>query len=487
MPVGGRRSKRAGALRFTAARARDVAIACEILAFLGIAVVLAGVSPASGVEAGAPAPVIRVGTTEKICQLTGDTDWETGRPTAARTFANFGLDAADLGYPIEHDGKLILLFGDSWPPPHGGGAAGEIPPDDAVGFTTRREPPGNDGKCLEMQIHDKAPRTFAPATIIAPPRIKQGFFNVPSGGVSAQGGLFGFFWTDHCSGGSDLGPSLDAPLARPKASPQCPETEECNSIGRNVLARSDDDGRTFHGVVPMPLGFVYVTAVNARQQMGLPEDQRLGVFVFGAPRYRASVPYLALAPIESFADVNSWRFFVGRADDRQPLWASRAEWTGGGLKGPRAETWQPPGKAEIFAPVLEAGRCIGEFSVTWNPPLRHWLMVYQCAGGVFARIAPAPWGPWSLPTSILGPADKLGCRLVMVPEGCGNRRDFWPTQHKNGSFVGGGTYAPYVLNRYTTADESEGPDRSSTIYWVVSTWNPYEVSVMRTTLHVAPR
>jgi hypothetical protein len=445
---------------------------------------------ASAAENAAPPPPVRIGVSEKICQLTGDVDWETGQPTAARTFANFGLDAVDLGYPVDHGGKLILLFGDSWPPPHGGGAEGEIPPDDAVGVTTRREPPGNDGKCLELRINDKPspPRTFAPATIIGPPRIKQGFFNVPSGGVSAEGGLFAFFWTDHCVDGSDLESSLSAPLARPKASPKCPEIDERNSIGRNVMARSDDDGRTFLGAVPMPLGFVYVTAVNARLQVGLPEDQRLGVFVFGVPRYRASVPYLAQAPAEQLTDPNTWRFFVGRADNGQPRWASRAEWArGAGLEGSRPDSWRPPGEAEIFVPVVEAGRCIGEFSVTWNPALRHWLLVYQCPGGVFARIAPAPWGPWSLPTSILGPADKLGCRLLMVPEGCGNRRDFWPSQRKNGKFVGGGTYAPYVLNRYTTQADSAGPGRSSTIYWVVSTWNPYEVSVMRTTLHVEPR
>jgi hypothetical protein len=343
---------------------------------------------------------------------------------------------------------------------------------------------------LELRINDKPspPRTFAPATIIGPPRIKQGFFNVPSGGVSAEGGLFAFFWTDHCVDGSDLEPSLSAPLARPKASPKCPEIDERNSIGRNVMARSDDDGRTFLGAVPMPLGFVYVTAVNARLQVGLPEDQRLGVFVFGVPRYRASVPYLAQAPAEQLTDLNTWRFFVGRADNGQPRWASRAEWArGAGLEGSRPDSWRPPGEAEIFVPVVEAGRCIGEFSVTWNPALRHWLLVYQCPGGVFARIAPAPWGPWSLPTSILGPADKLGCRLLMVPEGCGNRRDFWPSQRKNGKFVGGGTYAPYVLNRYTTQADSAGPGRSSTIYWVVSSWNPYEVSVMRTTLHLDPR
>ena len=94
-----------------------------------------------------------------------------------------------------------------WPPPHGGSVEGEIPPDDAVGFTTRHGPPGNDGKCLELQINDKAARAFAPATHHRSDRIRQGFFNVPSGGVvSANGRLCGLFWTDHCSDGNDLDP-----------------------------------------------------------------------------------------------------------------------------------------------------------------------------------------------------------------------------------------------------------------------------------------
>jgi hypothetical protein len=112
---------------------------------------------------------------------------------------------------------------------------------------------------------------------------------------------------------------------RPTAGPKCPESDDRNSIGRNVLARSDDEGRTFHSVVPMPIGFVYATALNSRLQVDLPEDQRLGVFVFGVPRYRASVPYLAQAPIDSLADPATWRFFVGRAENGQPRWVSQAE------------------------------------------------------------------------------------------------------------------------------------------------------------------
>jgi hypothetical protein len=450
---------------------------------------LIGIVGASAAETGAPGPVARIGTTDKICQLTGDTDWETGRPTPARTFANFGLDAADLGYPVEHDGKLILLFGDSWPPPHPRGSAAEVPPDDAVGVVTRREAPTNDGKCLEIRVHQKRQpaKAFAPATIVGPIPIKQGFFNVPSGGVGGADGLYAFFWTNHCAEPNPLHPSPDDPLARPEANRKCPENDDRSSVGRGVMARSEDDGRTFRDAVPMPTGFVYSTAVNTRLQADLPEDQRLGIFIFGVPRYRASVPYLARAPIETLDNPATWRFFIGRDPRGQPIWVSHEEWmhgaTASGAHGSRS--WKPPGEPEIFVPLAEVARCIGEFSITWNRPLGMWLMLHNCPRGIAARVAPAPWGPWSTPTEILGADDTVACRLVMTPDGCGNRRDFWPGRKTNGKFVAGGFYAPYVLNRYTSAAAGNGPGRRSTIYWVVSSWNPYEVSVMRTTLQTA--
>jgi Domain of unknown function (DUF4185) len=461
-------------------------MARRFAAALAMPFVLVGVNAASAAETRAPNPVSRIGTTDKICQLTGDTDWETGRPTPGRTFANFGLDAVDLGYPVEHAGKLILLFGDSWPPPHPSGVAADVPPDDAVGVVVRRDAPTNDGKCLEMQVHQKpgAAKRFAAATIIGPTPVKQGFFNVPSGGVSGADGLYAFFWTNHCADPNPLRASPDDPLGRPAANRKCPENDDSNSVGRGVMARSEDDGRTFSHVVPMPTGFVYSTAVNTALQADLPGDQRLGIFIFGVPRYRASVPYLAHAPIETLGSPATWQFFIGRVPNGQPKWATYQEWMRGAAApgAERSPAWKPPGEPEIFVPVAKAGYCIGEFSITWNRPLGAWLMLHQCPRGVSARIAPAPWGPWSTPTEILGADDGVACRLVMTPEGCGNRRDFWPGRHENGKLVAGGFYAPYVLNRYTGAVAGNGPGRRSTIYWVVSSWNPYEVSVMRTTL-----
>jgi len=72
--------------------------------------------------------------------------------------------------------------------------------------------------------------------------------------------------------------------------------------------------------------------------------------------------------------------------------------------------------------------------------------------------------------------------VPLTPSGCGAQRDFWPRRHKDQKFVAGGLYAPYVINRYTGPVAAEGSSRASTTYWLVSTSNPYEVSLMRTTL-----
>ena len=165
-----------------------------------------------------------------------------------------------------------------------------------------------------------------------------------------------------------------------------------------------------------------------------------------------------------------------------------AEWQQGSadaashdVRGPSG--WKPPGEPEIVAGASDAEHCIGEFSITWNRPLAMWLMLYGCAPRIEARIASAPWGPWSAPTELLGKDEDVGCRLIMIAAGCGNRQDFWPSRQKNGNLQPGAFYAPFVLNRYTTAAAAgSGASRSSTIYWLVSTWNPYEVTVMRTTL-----
>jgi hypothetical protein len=49
-------------------------------------------------------------------------------------------------------------------------------------------------------------------------------------------------------------------------------------------------------------------------------------------------------------------------------------------------------------------------------------------------------------------------------------------------------YAPFVLNRFTrpATPAGEGQPRKATIYWLVSTWDPYVIVVVRSTLALQP-
>lgn len=455
-----------------------------VIKLAGLLVFMAGA--ASAAESG----LQRIGTTQKVCQLTGETDWQSGKPTAAKTMSNFGLDAADLGYPIEHNGKLILLFGDSWPTLQRPEDIVEIPPNDAVGIVTTRATP-TAANCLGMQIQTVSGATmriedkgtplkiFAAATVTSPEKIQQGYFEVPTGGVSVGGVLYGFFWTDHCAKSHAIKYAPAEPLARPaQRDERCPETDARNSIGRGVMARSADDGKTFTQGQPLPPGFVYSIAINMAVEQGMPETRDTPIYILGAPEYRASVPYLAQASVATFSNPAAWRFFAGRESDGKPKWISYQAWTGAyKTSGPTATTWHPPQAAEIFSGEGGKQACIGEFSLTWNKPLNQWLMVYNCHG-IEARVAAEPWGDWSQPTQLLGGKDDMSCKILMSAKGCGERRDFWPARRVGADVVTGGLYAPFVLGRFTQG----GANKSAVIYWVLSTWNPYEVNVMRTTI-----
>jgi len=54
-------------------------------------------------------------STQKVCQLVGQTDNETGEPTPSRTASRYGIVANDLGFSFMHNGRVWFLFGDSWP------------------------------------------------------------------------------------------------------------------------------------------------------------------------------------------------------------------------------------------------------------------------------------------------------------------------------------------------------------------------------------
>lgn len=108
-----------------------------------------------------------VGSSTMVCQLIGETIWDTGSPgtvTAAKTLSNFGLAGIDLGFPVDSgSGPLYLLFGDGalhflpTLPDHPPNSLPTVPPDDALGYTSRTTPPDS-ATCLDLQLATSAPK-----------------------------------------------------------------------------------------------------------------------------------------------------------------------------------------------------------------------------------------------------------------------------------------------------------------------------------------
>jgi hypothetical protein len=311
---------------------------------------------------------------------------------------------------------------------------------------------------------------------VVSPGIDQGYFNVPASGFATDEGLYGVFWTNHC--------------AFPAANHTCDNSHGRDPAtdfwGRSVLTRSNDNGKSFQQVANIPKPFVYTATVNTDRISGLPANQKMGVLVFGVPCYRESTPYLATATAAQVDDPYKWQYLQGLTDSG-PTWgwnpltaAPVFDSASDRLKSPNGCAWYG-GKKQYD------GGCVGEFSVDWNNGLQKWVMLYGCGDpqgsdleqGVRLRVADAPWGPWSDPTTIFNPDNDFGdhgtCHYMhrggspACDDVGGDNGDDW-----------GAPYAPFLLSRYSQIGFS-GPDGvGARLFYALSTWNPYQVVIMQT-------
>jgi hypothetical protein len=441
-------------------------------------------------------------STRKICQLTGENDlFASGQPvTVNQTQTCYGLSGVDLGASFEHNGRIYFLFGDTIPFPTDANttdADGYRPVNsDSIAWIPANADPE---QCLQAAnppasvcppLHPPLTFLTAPDQKYLSPRVLQpgptpivprSTFDVPAAGFSANGNLYAFFTTDHIG-------------------PDSPDPNYCTSeiMPRSVLARLDDESQnqftylydiscraTYDGVHAEPCRapnpdlcsfasgsaghFINLSpvVVNNSDIPGLPDiatPQGKGLLLWGSGRYRCSDLYLAYVPLDSVEDKSRqmWRYAV--VDGSGQLHWSGCEWDA--------------------TPLLhEASPCIGEFSVTWNPYLRKWLVLYNCPRSlpppgsvIYYRVTDQPWGPWSEPSVLFDPrCDRGFCHFLHHPV-CDHGQDTLPAPDSD---RWGDPYAPYVISSFTKGDAT-----STTIYWVMSTWNPYQVVLMKSTLQL---
>ena len=99
--------------------------------------------------------------------------------------------------------------------------------------------------------------------------------------------------------------------------------------------------------------------------------------------------------------------------------------------------------------------------------------------GIYLRTADKPWGPWSEPHRIFSPGEEGYCKFMyatfMPCEGKGPNPHDRSQLNDNNEISNGGEYAPFLIPSYTKFDGD-----TLSLYWVMSTWNPYQVVLMRT-------
>jgi hypothetical protein len=379
--------------------------------------------------------------TRKISQLTGDFDldgWDgvdpaTRRPTFNQTQSRSKIRGTDLGSSFEHQGRTFFLFGDTFRPD----VPGMETDFDAIAWTDDASP-----RVANNPFADGLTLNFYPGPPIVP-GMDQGAFNVPLEGFSDGEDMFVFFSTGH------------------------QDVSNKALMGFSVLTRCVDtravDHLEFTPLQPIFSGDKFINVSVVQGKLDGPEADVLGfrpdtdvLWIWGSGRYRSSDIYLAALELEGVQrNPLDLRFFAGNG-----AWSNR----------------------EDDAIPLFCSGSVGELSVRWNPFLERYLCFFNSANprGILMHSAPKPYGPWSRRPVMVFDAwpDKGYSHFMHAPpapgkppfdhnqDDMGRDRDAW-----------GGEYGPYQIARYATRDGD-----GTHIFFTMSTWNPYQVMLMRTTV-----
>ena len=372
-------------------------------------------------------PRLRKVHSEHLGQLTG---------TVFNPTRDIGITGTDLGVSFVEPApsrRLIFLFGDSW--------------------TTDRQRWDQDSAAWAFSFivpdRNRMPRvqwlSGDQFTQIRIPGIDLGGMNVPVEGLGLNGRIHIFAntgWNE-------------------EAGRHC-----CSVLAHTEGLAPDFDPLVLDHKVPTEK-FVNISAFLEGET----------VWLFGSGLYRKSSVYLARVSPSQIADRQAWQYYRG-------------------MNGAVPDF----GPGEDTAHAVVPSDCVGELSVRRHPALGY-LMLYNCGqegpapAGIHLRVADRPWGPWDPPSTIFDPeADKgygyflhrqlsdVGYDDGLAEPGLhtnvGHPPD--PKCHGHGwrEECWSGVYGPYLIPQWFTTTGEGG----HSILYTLSSWNPYQVHLVRTIL-----
>jgi hypothetical protein len=371
-----------------------------------------------------------------VSQIVGDCDYAAQAtksggctPTISRTATRSKVLGTDIGSSFESQGNLIFLFGDTTGPAEDYGAG------DTMASSTSTDPAN-----LFVDFYTKTDGTPYFARI---QNVNMGAANVPHAGIRLDSGTY-----IACNTGTDQ--TLPDP----------------NANRYSILTKFDEVNRRFtllRTISSMPNGHFVTTSLHANGS---------DVLMYGLGAYRGSNVYLATVPASSFETGAGTKYFTGLTNG--------------------IPQWSTSESAAVPVVVDNAvSPSVGNVSVTYSNELGLWLMTYDggatspSTAGVWFTYATDPWGPWAAPQLIFN-AKRDGAMgafihdpsIVPDPPGDGLNG---PTIGANDPYrTRGATYAPYTIERFTRVSGS-----TLSIYYTVSTWNPYTTVEMRSDFTIA--
>lgn len=226
---------------------------------------------------------------------------------------------------------------------------------------------------------------------------------------------------------------------------------------RSVVAKSTDDGNTFTKLYDLSNSrFVNVSLTKTKSTDDYTEPVGTDIQVmFGSGLYRQSDVFLAYQLADQI-EQKKLKYLKGMSNGK-PVWTT----------------------SESESMALFNQPCVGELSISYNKFIRKWILLFNCGSprGINCRTADYPWGPWSDPFVIFDPALDNGYCYFMHANW--NVRICDHVNDPGREYEWGGEYGPYQFE-----EMAKGNNTSTTIYYTLSTWNPYTVVLMESKLQL---
>ena len=451
------------------------------------------------------------GSTTPLIQLNGENFQMSANGTYfstltnSRTLSTSGVVGTDLAYPVSLPDKMIFLYGDTFGAYQSGGnyftsaGVGTTGADDSIASIPNADlsqchyvsdvaqqlaqgitsPTVSFGACpvLHYYANPAHPanqhifQAIHSAGLLSGEG--EGPFRVPTAGLVYNNRLYMFYITiyqaatPHFSLQSIVSKSDQDTESWSDTNP--PTFTRLYTVSSHPMVADATNpppqaGDTGEFMFNPPVVMDAATLSAAGLTLGLPSPLQSAssvVFIFGSSyQYNRSNLYLAafsLSDIE--AGTSKWFYYKGSGQ-----WSNN----------------ERDSAPLLFGGALGGTASIGNHSVKWSSALQRFVLMYDASGTISAEFSPAPWGPWTDPVTVLSDNDTWGSKLLHHP-GDQIARSLITVYDSAGYAHNYGTdpgilYSPNLLDQFTL-----NADGSVTLYWTVSTWDPYVTFLMKST------